>query len=170
MARWLIVLIFFSTTLAATPKIYLLLSQAHNQSAMLIMKQLEKSNLGMITEFDAVEQEGILHYNFWLLNAGGNKWLYYSYRASDGQLLEQETIDSQQTDDCSLAIVAMKKSQMRFSTLVQQVAQQNTGYLVKAMIDNALGINYLTLEFLTAKGRQQLAYNINSQHLLPLQK
>ncbi|MCL1124394.1 hypothetical protein [Shewanella surugensis] len=171
MARWLVGLILFSGAVAAEPELYLLLSQTENQPVMVVIRKLENLHLGEISGFDVEQKEGELVYDFRIINASANKILTYSYRASDGKLLAQDSYFFNRKEKSELvAVLALKSIQMTFSELVQKASKNNQGYLIKASIDNALGINYLELEFLTQEGQHQLAYNINSQRLLPLLK
>lgn len=171
MARWLVGLILFSGTVAAEPELYLLLSQTDNQPVAVVMRELENLHLGEISGFDVEQKEGVLVYDFRIINSSANKILNYSYRASDGKLLKRDSYFFNRKDKSELvAVLALQNVQMTFSELVQKASNNNKGYLIKASIDNALGINYLELEFLTQEGQHQLAYNINSQRLLPLLK
>ncbi|WP_298774991.1 hypothetical protein [uncultured Shewanella sp.] len=171
MAQWLIGLLLFSGNVVAEPDLYLLLNQADNQPAMFVMRKLENSHLGDISSFDVEHKAGELVYVFRIINAKTNEVLNYSYRASDGELLSQEASFFNQKEKSEvLAMLALKSVHMTFSELVQKASKNNKGYLIKASVDNALGINYLELEFLTQEGQHQLAYNINSQRLLPLLK
>ncbi|WP_299489774.1 hypothetical protein [uncultured Shewanella sp.] len=171
MARWLIGLILFSGSVVAEPGLYLLLSQTDNQPVMLVMRKLENLHLGEISGFDVEHKEGELVYDFRIINTTTNEILNYSYRASDGKLLLHNASFFKKKEKSELlAVMALKSVGMTFVELVQKASKNNKGYLIKASIDNALGINYLELEFLTQEGQHQLAYNINSQRLLPLLK
>lgn len=171
MAKWLVGLLLFSGSVMAEPEMYLLLSQSENQPVMLVMRQLEKLHLGDISGLNVEQQDGELVYDFRIINSNNNEVLNYSYRASDGRLLSKDAYFFNRKEKSELlAVLALKGTRMTFSELVQKASKNNKGYLIKASIDHALGINYLELEFLTQEGQQQLAYNINSQRLLPLLK
>lgn len=64
----------------------------------------------------------------------------------------------------------LQEKGLTLSKVLTAVCQENSGQLIKAEVDNDLGISYIELEIADASGKYKLAYDMKNKQLLPLLK
>lgn len=155
---------------AASPS-YFMLQQRAYLSPHSVMQLIEKEFPGVIAEFDMDMQEGVLIYQFELINPLANAITRFEYRASDGKLLKQKAAKVTANDKGGLeAARLISLKHQTFSGLIALATQNHQGFLTDAKLDHDLGIGYLELKLLNDTGQYKLAFDIDNLQPLPLLK
>ncbi|MGS0681113.1 PepSY domain-containing protein [Shewanella sp. 125m-7] len=171
MARWLIGLLLVSGSSFAGQGLYSLMSTGNYPLPTEIMQKLEQQHEGVISEFEADIENGELVYEFKIIDAQANTITEYEYRAIDGSLKEREVGRIKKDDSDELAgVLMLQQNGLSLSDMLTLVGKETSGYIVKAEVDNDLGISYIELEILDIEGKRQLAFDIENKQLLPLLK
>ncbi|MGS0674131.1 PepSY domain-containing protein [Shewanella sp. 0m-4] len=171
MARWLIGLLLVSGSSFAGQGLYSLLSTGDYPSPTEMVQKLEQQHVGVISEFEANIEHGELVYEFKMIDQQANTITEYEYRAIDGSLKEREVGRIKKDDNDELAgVVMLQENGLSLSDMLTLVGKETSGYIVKAEVDNDLGISYIELEILDIDGKRQLAFDIENKQLLPLLK
>lgn len=171
MARWLVGLLLVSGSAFANQGLYSLMSTGDYPSPIEMMQKLEQEHSGLISEFEADLANGELIYEFKMIDPQAKTIIKYEYRAIDGSLKEREVGRLKKDDKDELAgIMVLHKSGLTFSEMLTMVCKESTGNVVKAEVDNDLGISYIELEILDADGKRKLAFDMENKQLLPLLK
>ncbi|ABV89421.1 PepSY domain-containing protein [Shewanella pealeana] len=171
MARWLIGLLLVSGSSFASQGLYSLLSTGNYPMPAEMMQQLEQQHEGVISEFEADIENGELIYEFKMIDPQAKTITEYEYRAIDGSLKEREVSRLKNDDKDELSgVLMLQQNGHSLSEMLTLVNQESSGYIVKAEVDNDLGISYIELEILDIDGKRQLAFDIENKQLLPLLK
>ncbi|MCL1056443.1 hypothetical protein L2729_00370 [Shewanella gelidimarina] len=171
MARWLVGLLLVSGSALAGQGLYPLMSTGDYPSPIEMMQKLELQHPGVISEFEAELDNGELIYEFKMIDPQAKTITEYEYRAIDGSLKERDIGRLKNDDKDELAgIMMLQQSGLTFSEMLTLVCKDSTGHLVKAEVDNDLGISYIELEMLDAEGKRKLAFDMENKQLLPLLK
>ncbi|MCL1049814.1 hypothetical protein L2755_09295 [Shewanella abyssi] len=171
MARWLVGLLLVSGSAFASQGLYPLMSTGDYPSPIEMMQKLEQQHPGVISEFEANLDAGELIYEFKMIDPQAKTIIEYEYRAIDGALKQREIERLKNDDKDELAgIMMLQQSGLTFSEMLTIVCKDSAGHLVKAEVDNDLGISYIELELLDVDGKKKLAFNMENKQLLPLLK
>ncbi|MGL5392968.1 MAG: hypothetical protein ACRDA8_16580, partial [Shewanella sp.] len=167
MRLWLLGLMWVSgivplgAALAAPPS-YFMLQQRDYLSPHSVMQQIERQFSGVIAEFDMDMQEGVLVYQFELINPLANAITRFEYRATDGKLLKQKAAKVTANDRGELeAARLISAKHQTFSGLIALATLHHEGFLTDAKLDHDLGIGYLELKLLNDTGQYKLAFDID---------
>ena len=170
MARFLLGLLLISGVAhAAAPRLWQVLSQTQHVAPIAVMKDIEQRFPGIISEFNAELEDGVLIYELAIINPKDHNITELEVRGRDGVLLRHHTekLKADDTNELQAALKILQHKQS-FSELVTQAMQQHQSFLAEAQLDRDLGINYLELRLLSADGDQKLAFDIDQQKPLPL--
>lgn len=171
MARWLVGLLLVSGSAFAGQGLYPLMSTGDYPSPIEMMQKLEQLHPGVISEFEAELKNGELVYEFKVIDPEAKTKIEYEYRTLDGSLNEREVERLKNGDNDELAgIMMLKENGITFSEMLTIVCKDSGGHLVKAEVDNDLGISYIELEILEVDGKRKLAFDMENKQLLPLLK
>ncbi|MCL1138279.1 PepSY domain-containing protein [Shewanella pneumatophori] len=171
MARWLIGLLLVSGSSFAGQGLYSMISAGNYPLPTTTMLQLESAHEGVISEFEAEIENGELVYEFKMIDPQAKTITEYEYRAIDGSLIEREVGRLKKDDNDELAgVLMLQQNGLSLSDMLTLVSQESDGYIVKAEVDNDLGISYIELEILDIDGKRKLAFDIENKQLLPLLK
>ncbi|GIU20688.1 hypothetical protein [Shewanella sp. MBTL60-007] len=171
MARWLVGLLLVSGSAFAGQGLYSMISSGNYPLPTEMMQQLEQMNDGVISEFEADIENGELIYEFKMIDPQAKTITEYEYRAIDGSLKEREVGRLKGDDKDELAgVLVLQQNGLSLSEMLTLVNEENSGHIVKAEVDNDLGISYIELEILDVDGKHQLAFDIENKQLLPLLK
>ncbi len=171
MARWLIGLLLVSGSSFAGQGLYSFMSSGNYPLPTALMQQLEQQHEGVISEFEADIEQGELIYEFKMIDPQAKTITEYEYRAIDGSLKEREVgrLKSDDKDELS-GVLMLQKIGLSLSDMLALVAKEDAGHIIKAEVDNDLGISYIELEILDIDGKRKLAFDIENKQLLPLLK
>jgi uncharacterized membrane protein YkoI len=151
--------------------LYPLMSTGDYPSPIEMMQKLEQQHSGIISEFEAELEGGELIYEFKMIDPQAKTIIEYEYRTIDGTFKERDTKRLQKDDKDELAgIMMLQQSGLTFSEMLTIVCKDSIGHLVKAEVDNDLGISYIELEILDVDGKVKLAFDMENKQLLPLLK
>ena len=171
MARWLIGLLLVSGSSFAGQGLYSLMTTGEYPLPIAMMQQLEQQHEGVISEFEADIENGELIYEFKMIDPQAKTITEYEYRAIDGSLKEREVerLDKDDKDELS-GVMMLEQNGLSLSEMLTLVAEESEGHIIKAEVDNDLGISYIELEILDIDGKRKLAFDIENKQLLPLLK
>jgi|GEM_PF-820067 len=176
MSRWLVSLVFFSSTgfsaacLAGT-SVLELLCDGQNISPQMFMLQVEKDYPGVISEFEIDVERGKLIYEISVIDTNAETITEFEFRAKDGRLLHQKvaSLEADNKDELKAASM-MEDESLTFSYLVKQAMAGSQAHIVEAQLDHDLSISYLELKLLDGSGKSKIAFDIKTQRPLPMLK
>mgnify|MGYP000214789530 CR=1 FL=1 len=171
MARWLVGLLLVSGSAFAGQGLYPLMSTEEYPSPIEMMQKLEQQYPGVISEFEAELDNGELIYEFKIIDPEAKTVVEYEYRTIAGNIIkgDVERLNKGNSDELA-GITMLQESGLTFSEMLTIVCEDSGGHLVKAEVDNDLGISYIELEILDVEGKRKLAFDMENKQLLPLLK
>ncbi|WP_133408400.1 hypothetical protein [Parashewanella tropica] len=167
--RWLLGLLLFSSAAMSAPNVVTLLADENNQDPIKTMRQIERSEPGVISSFSVNLNKKKLQYIYTLVNLRNGTVTHFEYRGTDGHLLKRyiSTLVPKEHSELE-AVRFIEKNKLLFSKLVDLAIDKSQVHLLKAELDHDLGISYLELELIDDNGPYRLAFDVETLRPLPL--